>query len=298
MDFKELQNYPQPIYVIGHKNPDIDSIVSSKILSDILNANGIISNYAVIEGEYPDEYNMRMIKECMNYQPVVIKKKDIANHYYFLVDHNDISQSVGRSDLVIGCIDHHPDSGNITQLILTDHCCAALFLFSLFKNKYDFTKEQKYQIYMAFLNDSIFTKSSRYSKKDEELVSQLGFSNNYETMFKQFFIPTDLTENHRQVFLTNGHKNHTFPDYQFESSYINSFNTLYMDEYREVVENYSGNFLGIWKDYTEGKTYIFFKYNNKFYEKMYDFIASRATTILNDALEMLNSKAKSLLLEK
>lgn len=291
MDLENIKKY-QPIYVIGHKNPDIDTIVSSKILADILCAKGIVSNYAVIEGEYPDEYNMNMIRECMDYNPVVIKQNDIVHHNYFLVDHNDVSQSIGRSDLVIGCIDHHPDSGNIEKLILTDYCCTALFLFSLFQKEYFFTEEQKYQIYMAFLNDSSFTKSSRYSEKDKKIVEQLGFQYNYDELFKKFFIPTDLEKNRQETFLINGHKNYIFSNYQFESSCIESFDTVYINEYRDFVKNYPDNFLGLWVDYIGNKTYIYFKYNDDLYEKTYDFIASRASTVLNDVLDFLDDKTK------
>ena len=37
------------IYVIGHSNIDIDSAVSSKIFSEILNKFGITATYAILE---------------------------------------------------------------------------------------------------------------------------------------------------------------------------------------------------------------------------------------------------------
>ena len=39
--------------------------------------------------------------------------------------------------------------------------------------------------------------------------------------------------------------------------------------------------------YENDKTYAYFKYDNKFIEFEYDFVASRATTILNDVIEYL-----------
>ena len=51
MDLLRLKGF-EPIYVIGHSNIDIDSGVSSKIMSDILNDIGIKAYYAVLEDKY------------------------------------------------------------------------------------------------------------------------------------------------------------------------------------------------------------------------------------------------------
>ena len=40
INIKELKKY-EPLYVIGHKNPDIDTAVSSSILASILTDFGI-----------------------------------------------------------------------------------------------------------------------------------------------------------------------------------------------------------------------------------------------------------------
>lgn len=48
------------------------------------------------------------------------------------------------------------------------------------------------------------------------------------------------------------------------------------------------NYLGIWIDYTKNKTYVIFNYQNKIKKWKYDFVASRATTILNEVLSYLN----------
>lgn len=284
MNIELLKKYEQ-IYIIGHKNPDTDTIVSSKILSDIFNFYKIKSNYVVIEGETLNQYNQKMIDECMDYKPLIIKKNDIKNHLYFLVDHNDIKQSINDSTLVIGCIDHHPDSGIIKNVIFTDYCCTALYIYFLFKDMYKFSNEQKYQIYMAFLNDSSFGKSSRYNKKDELLASTLGFKNNYNELFTKFFIPTDLS-NLNYAFENSNLKSYKFNDWQFKSSCIESYDIFRLNEYKSFIKN-SNNFLGIWIDYENNKTYAFFKYEKDYIEKEYDFIASRATTIINDVLDFL-----------
>lgn len=285
MELKKLKKY-EPIYVIGHSNIDIDSAVASKILCDILNGFGIKAYYAILEEKYSfDAYNQGMVDDCMKFQPVVVKKEDINNHNWFLVDHNDRLQSVGMEANILGAIDHHPNAGNVENVEITNVCSTSLHIFNEYKKEYEFSNEQKYQVYLAFLNDATFGKSSRYKASDEEIAKTLGFNDNYQNLFKKFFIPTDISKGvHTQM--KNGHKKYQFEDVYFESNYIESFGIEGLDEYKKIIENLE-SFLGVWVDYENDKTYAYFKYDNNFIEFKYDFIASRATTILQDVIQYL-----------
>ena len=285
MELKELKKY-EPIYVIGHSNIDIDSAVASKILSDVLNGFGIKAYYAVLEEKYNfDAYNQGMVDACMKFEPVVVKKEDITKHNWFLVDHNDRHLSVGMEAYVLGAIDHHPNAGNVENVEVTDVCSTSLHIFNEYKDEYEFTEEQKYQIYLAFLNDATFGRASRYKTSDEEIAKQLGFNYDYKELFKKFFIPTDLSKGvHTQM--KNGHKKYQFEDVYFESGYIEAFGIEGLDEYKNIIQDLDA-YLGVWVDYENDKTFAYFKYDNKFIEFEYDFVASRATTILNDVIQYL-----------
>ena len=284
----ELKKY-EPIYVIGHSNIDIDSAISSKLLSEILSFFGIKANYAILDSNYIfDEYNKSMLEECTKFEPKKISKQNIKKYNFFLVDHNDFLQSVGPDANIIGCIDHHPNSRKVKNVIITDCCATSLFLYKFFKEIYDFSSEQKYEIFMAFLNDSTFGKSSRYKSSDEALIKELGFIINYDELFKKYFKPTDLTRGVKNA-LFNGHKKYQFEYLNFESGYIESFGIKGMDEYENIIKTMQ-NFLGIWIDYNIPKTYVFFSYKNNFMKWKYNFVASRATTILNDVMNIINRK--------
>lgn len=285
MELKQLKKY-EPIYVIGHSNIDIDSAVASKILSDVLNGFGIKAYYAVLEEKYNfDAYNQGMVDACMKFEPVVVKKEDITKHNWFLVDHNDRHQSVGMEANVLGSIDHHPNAGNVENVEVTDVCSTSLHIFNEYKDEYEFTEEQKYQIYLAFLNDATFGRASRYKPSDEEIAKQLGFNYDYKELFKKFFIPTNLSKGvHTQM--KNGHKKYQFEDVYFESGYIEAFGIEGLEEYKNIIQDLDA-YLGVWVDYENDKTFAYFKYDNKFIEFEYDFVASRATTILNDVIQYL-----------
>lgn len=285
MDLRQFKN-KGPIYVIGHSNIDIDSAVSSKILSDILNGFGIEAYYAVLEEKYVfDAYNRGMVDACMDFKPVVVKIEDINRLTWFLVDHNDRLQSVGMDAKVLGAIDHHPNANNVDNVEVTNVCSTALHIFNSYKDEYEFSEEQKYQIYLAFLNDATFGKASRYKQSDEEIAKQLGFKDDYNMLFKKFFIPTDISQGvHTQI--KNGHKKYQFEDVYFESGYIEQFSTEGLEEYKNIINGMDA-FLGVWVDYENDITFAYFKYDGKLIEFKYDFVASRATTILNDVIQYL-----------
>ena len=283
-----LKKY-EPIYVIGHSKIDIDSAISSKIFSEILNNFGIKSYYAILEENYDfNDYNKNMLNKCTIFKPKIIKYEDIKKHNYVLVDHNDPLQSVGIKAKIVGCIDHHSNCNKIKNAIITDYCSASLYMYKLFKDIYNFSKKQKIQIYMAFLNDSTFGKSSRYKKKDAELALELGFDMNFEKLFKEYFKPTNLNNGVENA-IYNGHKQYQFGNATFESGYIEAFGIKDLEKYKEIIKN-KQNFLGIWIDYCTSKTYVFFNYKSKFNEWEYNFVASRATTIINDTLNIVNQK--------
>ena len=49
-------------------------------------------------------------------------------------------------------------------------------------------------------------------------------------------------------------------------------------------------YLGVWVDYENDISFGFFKYDGQFIEFKYDFVASRATTILNDVIQYLTER--------
>ncbi len=280
----------EPIYVIGHSNPDLDSAISSKILCELFNHYGIEAYYAVLDKDYEFKdgtYDKKMISECKDYKPVVIKSEDILKYNWFLVDHNDVVQSVGEDANVVASLDHHynANSKNVYDFICTPLSAVALYLYNEFRKEYEFSDEQKHEIYLAFLSDSVFGKSSKYSIYDEKLVELLGYDTNYEEAFKKYFIPTDLSKG-IDACLHNGYKKYNFNGTKFESGYIEAFGTDGMDEYEKLVSKQK-SFLGIWIDFNKEETHVFFQYNNKMKKMIYSFIASRGSTIIDDVLEYI-----------
>ncbi|MDD4188065.1 MAG: DHH family phosphoesterase [Bacilli bacterium] len=285
MEINYLKKYKK-IMVIGHNKPDPDSMISSKLMADILSDAGINASYAILEKDLQDLEVKKVVKDCLDYQPFVIKEKDIPNYKYFLVDHNDISQSINNKTLVVGAVDHHPDSKSINNAIFMEVCSTAIGIYLLFKGKYKFNEIQKQQIYHATLADSSYGYNSRYKDSDKEVIRELGFNPDFSDAFLKYFTPTNLTDK-EIAFTTANHKNYLFGDIKFESTIIEALDFVLLEEYKIFIKNGTKNLLGIWVDYNHNKTYMFFKYNDLYFEKKYDIIASRSIIILKNALEFL-----------
>ena len=193
MDFNIFKN-TDTVYITGHRNPDADSIVSAKIMADILNDSGIKAQWVFFKGDIVDPSSKLLLENCFDSTPLVITEEDLEGKKFLLVDHNDVLQSVEKVDRAIAAIDHHSASGQIEHLWLSDYCCTALYIYMMFRERYSFSDVQKQQIFHAVLGDSVFGRSSRYKpQKDGDGVKALGYTTDYDEYFRKYFIPTDLS---------------------------------------------------------------------------------------------------------
>lgn len=288
MLFEELKKY-EPLYIIGHKKPDVDSVISSILLSNIFKSKDIECYPCFLDEKYDiDEYNAGVLKDCVSLDDIIIKKND-DDCNYVLVDHNDPIQSVGFGKKIVWGIDHHKDAKILSNIVLNDFCACSLFIYNSFKDKYEFSNEEKFMIYMAALTDSLFFKGSRFSDKDKVLIDELGFDFDPNVMFKKYFISTDLSMGIDELFLDVS-KSYVYNRVCFFSIVVKTFNEFdYMKkEFREKVYN-TNNCLGMWIDLDREITYAYFNLDGDVKEFIYDFIASRAATVIPDVFKYIDS---------
>jgi len=283
LDFKKFE----PIYVIGHSRPDVDSMVSSVLLSRILNSFGVKSYYCVLDGETFPKQDEWIINDCMIYDPKVIDEKLMAGHKFILVDHNDLIQSIGDSSLVLLAIDHHPSVNQIDNLVIVDYCCTSLYLYDFYKDIYNFSDEEKRMIYMAYLCDCAFEKGSRYNQKDKAIIDGFGFAETPKDLFRKYFIETDFSNGIEAALKLDGYKKYDFDEISFESAYVLRLDMEGIEVYKELIKNYEGNFLGIWNDNDKDMAIAYLKYRDYFKEFKYDYIPSRGSVVIKDALNYI-----------
>ena len=97
-------------FVIGHKNPDTDSVVSAIVFSKYLK-NGSIP---AIAGELNRE--TRFVLDFLKEKKPKILKKAPVNSQFYLVDHGGLEQSIPgiNPEDILGVVDHHQMFGLTT----------------------------------------------------------------------------------------------------------------------------------------------------------------------------------------
>jgi len=264
------------VYILGHHNPDIDSVFSSYLLTKILKKSGIdaifsIRDEKIINKELIDSY----IKD--KYEVV----DDYKNKYFILVDHNNLD-GIPKGN-VIGAIDHHKITNEVDDLIEIEYASTGLLIYDLFKNTYQFTKKDKELIALTVITDTDFLLSSRFSDEDKQLYKELNVNLDVEELKRKHLIITDFNKNISDNFHED-YKEYNYNDIKIYRSLIKSYTTerdKYLDQYLKEMNNNIINLL-IWCDYESNETYII--YNNEIIKHPF------FTTSTYLVLEYLNNK--------
>ena len=288
IDVKELKKY-EPLYIIGHMKPDVDTIVSSYLLSNIFNHLGIASYPCVLNKGYEiNKYNKNIIDDYFHFVPIVIDENDIMNHNFVLVDHNDPIQSIGSASNVVFGMDHHQNLNFNDNIIFSDLCSNSLFIYNYFKDIYSFNDKEKNLVLIASLTDTLFLKTDRCKLKDRALIDELGISFDSDELLNKYFIETDLSKG-LSFIIENSDRDFSFFDVHFTSSviYVKNSNNSTRMEYKNLIMTGDKNHLGMWSDLEENKTYVYFKLVQHKFEKEYNTVASRASTVMPDIINYL-----------
>ena len=286
---EEFKKYPL-IYIIGHKHIDADSVISSYILSGILKSFGINSEYAILDKNYEivaDDCNL--IKDHLNYEPVVLKQSDIETSFFILVDHNNPIQSIGSRGTVLAAVDHHFMNNDMSNCLIGEYASTASLIYATYKNTYHFSNYEKTLIILAILSDTSYLRTSRYKEKDAKMLLELNreLHLDFDELRKKYFITNDFNQGIEYNFYSN-YKKYKFDEIEFECSYVraNNIDNKYLDEYLTRLQKEKNDWLFIWFDYDESKTYAFFKNKEGINKISYDFIASRANDIIKDVINL------------
>lgn len=169
------------IYIIGHKNPDTDSICSAIAYSYLKNKNTIAARAGEINQETRFVLDYFNIKE-----PYWLK--DATGKKIILVDHSETSQSpYGINDSeILEIIDHHRIGDIQTGKPIFFHCepigCTATIIANWYFNNcfnidsqkdIELPKEIAGILLAAILSDTVIFKSPTCTDKDIETANKL-----------------------------------------------------------------------------------------------------------------------------
>ncbi|WP_087016081.1 manganese-dependent inorganic pyrophosphatase [Thaumasiovibrio subtropicus] len=164
------------ILVVGHKNPDSDSICSALVAEALLKARGLEAK-AIRQGEINRETQFILEKAGMD-KPEL--RTEVAGENIWLVDYSDLAQ--GPDDIaqaeILGIVDHHR-LGDVTttnplEAWIWPVGCTSTILFNLFKmENAEITRPIATLMLSAILSDTVGFASPTCTDKDKQAVAEL-----------------------------------------------------------------------------------------------------------------------------
>ena len=244
------------IYVLGHKNPDADSIISSYILSNVLKGLGANAQFAVLSEDYNYcESDIKLITDYVKVKPVIVD--DVNNKLFVLVDHNNLEGL--SSENVLGAIDHHIITGEVYDTLEIEYASTCLLIYDLFKDEYEFSDEEKELIALSVLADTDYLCSSRFTEEDKKLFNELNFKLDVSELQKKYFLVNDMNISIEDNLKVN------YKEYDKSTKIKRSLIYTYTDDYKNNMSKYveylkdKNEWLLIWCDFESKNTYVYFK---------------------------------------
>jgi len=266
-------------YVIGHKNPDTDSVVSAILYSDFLN-NKDIEAKALMLGEANNE--TRFILEKFGFDmPVVVSTLENESEVV-LVDHNEKKQTIDNIDeLIIDTIIDHHKFGIITSGPVDIRAeklgSTASVLAKIFEEQnYTLSKEQAGILISAVISDTLFFRSPTTTDFDKELVNKLNAIAQIEDLeeysLEMFNAKSDLGDISTEDMIKLDYKEFELGGEKYGIGVFETTNTDFaMDRKLEIIET-----LQEIKEKDELKGILF---------SVIDILNEKNTTIISDEYE-------------
>ncbi|MGV2842180.1 manganese-dependent inorganic pyrophosphatase, partial [Vibrio cyclitrophicus] len=164
------------ILVVGHKNPDSDSICSALVATELLKARGEEAT-PIRQGEINRE-TQHILEVAGAEKPEL--RTSVAGEKIWLVDYSDLAQApddVADAEIV-GIVDHHRLGDVMTvnpmEAWIWPVGCTNTVLFNMFKIEGHAISQQIAKLMMsAILSDTVGFASPTCTQKDKDAVAEL-----------------------------------------------------------------------------------------------------------------------------
>jgi len=163
-------------YVVGHKNPDTDSIASAIAVADLMTKRGIQA-VAAAQGKTTPETDFVLGKFGVKAPEIVT---DAEGKKIILVDHSDLAQSLenlGKSE-ILGVVDHHK-LGDVTtssplEMWVWPVGCTCTVIASMYEfYGVEISKPMAGIMLCAILSDTVMFKSPTCTPEDKKACEKL-----------------------------------------------------------------------------------------------------------------------------
>ncbi len=167
----------EKIYVVGHRSPDLDSVVSAISYAQLKNTMEKTNVYTpAVAGELNQETEYVLEKFGFN-QPEKLEKAQGLK--LILVDHNEFSQAVESAEEaeILEVLDHHKVNFTYGQPIPFEvkpwGATASIITQKFFDHSLEINQNLAGLLLSAILVDTVITKSPTTTQKDAQIIEQL-----------------------------------------------------------------------------------------------------------------------------
>ena len=287
----------QKYIILGHENPDVDSIVSGYIYQNYLNRRNIDAEF-VIPDEKIDEDTLEICRR-FHLEPTKFQKPLEYDDQtkFILVDHHN-RKNIGEVSLII---DHHldehePDTDNCINEPSSSTSCLIVQ-----RNEPFYSIHEIELACMAAMVDTASFHSTKGKEWDLDWIYQMVEEKNldYNKLYEAGLTVNDISNPEEAMF--HGLKNHNIHGHQVQSStvHVNGMHNNWkkineivkrLQEY--VLEADLDYFLFIIHDMENFESWLYTLDKNGFTRKKYHEYTSRGTTIIPELEEQLKYTPK------
>ena len=262
----------EKIIVLGHDNPDVDSIVSGYLLDKLLKYKGYNSEFVI-----PDkEINEESLNICKEYGlDANIYKRDLTDEdkNFILVDHNE--REIGGNVLAI--IDHHITTKEPTIEHYYNKPISSTSCYICQGNEEIFDDNDLTLAFVAAMVDTASFHSMKGREEDKNWIINLCKERNidYERVYETGLCLTNLSD--LKTASLNGLKHYNICDKEVEASYIQ---VRALEEKKEIINEIISN-LKEYRQIKELDMFVFIVYDMDVFE-------TNVYKITDNELEIVN----------
>lgn len=281
--------------ILGHQNPDVDSIVSGVLLEKYLNHHGYSSKFIIPDLKIDDE-NLTI---CRNYgldpsdYQGVLPSDD--NQKYILVDHFE-RDVLGE---VVAVIDHHPTNKKFSYSYYRNERASSTASMIVKGKEDEFTRDEICLAVLATMVDTVSFHSSKTLSEDVSWVKNIveKYQLPYSQLYQEGLFLTSICD--ADDFLNHGLKEYQFGNKKIASS---SVLLLYPDDYKEMyptvfslLQNYvSANelemFVLLIHDMSKFQSSVYYVDSKNVRKEEFDYFVSRGSEIIPEVERKLYIK--------
>ena len=275
--------------ILGHENPDVDSLVSGYLLEKVMKKKGYEVSFCIPDKVIASDSQRICSKYKLNLKKYMVDDLD-RDAKYILVDHND-REVPGE---IVAVLDHHPTPKDKSSVPYYRNEKISATACMIAKDCEEYLDKHDIELAcVATFIDTVSFHSTKTVKKDISWVNEMttNYDLDYDEMYRDGLCLTELTNVEEIAF--NGLKKAEYDGFSIHSSYVQIVdlekNKKIIDKIIEKLKKYRNKenvdlFVFIVYDMTNFYTKVY-KINENIDYDEYFLYASRGNTIIPDIVK-------------